>query len=177
MFAQAVICLECDRPSCRGAFIPRITHACPRLLTPSHFAHFGRSTPQIPSACIPAGGSGWLAVADSDNRRVQLVTLTGQVIRVLAGDQANGLGQLGNSIRGIAVSMDAQDDPELLVADSRNNRVVAFRLDGRAARVVCGTKQKGSGAGQLDHPVGLAVTATGDLWVVECNNNRVSWFR
>ena len=127
--------------------------------------------------CIPAGGSGWLAVADSDNRRLQVLSLTGQVIRVLAGDAANGLGQLSQSLCGITVCVDAHGDPELLVADSGNYRVVAFRLDGRAARVVCGTGWEGSGAGELNYPVGLAVTATGDLWVVDRGNHRVSLFR
>ena len=127
--------------------------------------------------CIPAGGSGWLAVGDSFNNRVQVVSLTGQVIRVLAGDAANGLGQLSTALYSIAVCVDAQGDSELLVADSLNHRVVAFRLDGRAARVVCGTGRAGSGAGELNYPAGLAVTATGDLWVVEWGNDRVSLFR
>jgi sugar lactone lactonase YvrE len=127
--------------------------------------------------CIPAGGSGWLAVADENNHRVQVLTLTGQVIRVLAWDAANGLGQLSDFLCGITVCVDAQGDPELLVADTGNDRVVAFRLDGRAARVVCGTGRTGSGAGELSVPVGLAVTATGDLWVVDHGNHRVSLFR
>ena len=127
--------------------------------------------------CIPAGGSGWLAVTDSYNHRVQVLSLTGQVIRVLAGDAANGLGQLSQSLCGITVCVDAQGDPELLVADTSNHRVVAFRLDGRAARMVCGTGRAGSGAGELNYPAGLAVTATGDLWVVEGDNYRVSLFR
>ena len=127
--------------------------------------------------CIPAGGSGWLAVTDDNNRRVQVLTLTGQVIRVLAGDAANGLGQLSDTLWGITVCVDADGQPELLVSDTWNHRVVAFRLDGSAARVVCGTGQRGSGAGELNCPAGLAVTATGDLWVVECWNNRVSLFR
>ena len=127
--------------------------------------------------CIPAGGSGWLAVTDDNNNRVQVLSLTGQVIRVLAGDAANGLGQLSDCLYGITVCVDAQHDPELLVADSTNHRVVAFRLDGRAARVVCGTGRAGSGAGELNCPSGLAVTATGDLWVVDVGNHRVSLFR
>ena len=127
--------------------------------------------------CIPAGGSGWLAVADVGNDRVQVMTLTGQVIRVLAGDAANGLGQLSGVLWGITMCFDAQGDPELLVADTNNHRVVAFRLDGRAARVVCGTREKGSGAGELNDPAGLAVSATGDLWVVDGANHRVSLFR
>ncbi len=133
---------------------------------------------QVPSACIPAGGSGWLAVADVGNDRLQVMTLTGQVIRVLAGDAANGLGQLSGVLWGITMCFDAQGDPELLVADTNNHRVVAFRLDGRAARLlVCGTGQWGSGAGELRWPAGLAVTATGDLWVVDGGNDRVSLFR
>ncbi len=129
--------------------------------------------PQIPSACVPVGGSGWLAVADR-TRRVQVVTLTGAVIRVLVGD---GLGQLSQYLHGITVCVDLQGDPELLVSDSDNHRVVAFRLDGRAARVVCGTGREGKGAGELNYPVGLAVTVAGDLWVVEQFNDRLSLFR
>ena len=125
---------------------------------------------QVPS-------SGWLAVADDWNHRVQVVTLTGQVIRVLAGDAANGLGQLSTYLYGINVCVDADGQPELLVADTGNHRVVAFRLDGSAARVVCGTGRRGSGAGELNQPAGLAVTATGDLWVVDHDNHRVSLFR
>ena len=125
---------------------------------------------QVPS-------SGWLAVADSSNRRVQVVTLTGQVIRVLAGDAANRLGQLSTNLRGVTVCVDADGQPELLVSDSLNHRVVAFRLDGSAARVVCGTGRGGSGAEELNYPAGLAVTATGDLWVVEAGIHRVSLFR
>ena len=125
---------------------------------------------QVPS-------SGWLAVTDSGNRRVQVVTLTGQVIRVLAGDAANGLGQLSTSLYGITVCVDADGQPELLVSDTLHDRVVAFRLDGSAARVVCGTGRVGSGAGELNNPAGLAVTATGDLWVVEFGNHRVSLFQ
>ena len=132
---------------------------------------------QVPSASIPAGGSGWLAVADENYRRVQVVTLTGQAIRVLVGDAANGLGRLSQALNGITVCIDVQGHPELLVADSGNHRVVAFRLDGSAARVVCGTGREGSGAGELSYPAGLAVMATGDLWVVENSNHRVSLFR
>jgi hypothetical protein len=106
------------------------------------------------------------------------MTLNGQVIRVLVGNANNGLGQLSSSFFGITVCVDAQGDPELLVADTQNHRVVAFRLDGCAARVVCGTGRAGSGAGLLlHHPTGLAVTATGDLWVTQCSDHRVSLFR
>jgi hypothetical protein len=67
----------------------------------------------------------------------------------------------------MTVCLDAEGHPELLVADSYNHRVVAFRLDGSGsgARVVCGTGSKGTGATELYVPVGLAVTTSGALWV------------
>jgi hypothetical protein len=131
-------------------------------------------TPQIPSACTPAGGSAWLAVTDDYNHRVQVVTLSGEVVRVLTADAANGLGRFGNCLHGITVCVDALlGDPELVVADTNNNRVVGFRLDGSAARVVCG-----AGAGrQVIRPAGLVVTGTGNLWVVEYQEHRLSLFR
>jgi hypothetical protein len=127
-------------------------------------------TSQIPSTCIPAGCSGWLAVTDEGNRRVQVVTLTGQVIRVLT----NQFEWLSNCLCGIIVCVNSQGDPELLVADSRNHRVVAFRLDGSAARVVCDSGKRDQ---VLGLPAGLALTVSGDLWVVEHFNNCVSLFR
>jgi DNA-binding beta-propeller fold protein YncE len=153
-------------------FFPRLIHA-PGCSRPHASCMDGNQ--QIPSACIPAGGSGWLAVTDAGNRRVQVVTLTGQVVRVLEGDAANGLGQLRLWLGGITVCVDAQGNPELLVSDTSYHRVVAFRLDGRTARVVCG--EPGRGAGELYYPTGLAVTATGNLWVVENYNHRVSLFQ
>jgi hypothetical protein len=99
------------------------------------------------------------------------------VIRVLVGDAANGLAQLGIALGGITVCVDAQDEPELLVSDTRNHRVVAFQLDGSAARVVCGTGKEGSSTGELSNPRGVVVTATGELWLVEAGNDRVSLFR
>jgi hypothetical protein len=44
---------------------------------------------------------------------------------------------------------------------------VAFAVDGRTARVVCGTGHAGSEAtGQLNQPAGLCVTPHGHLWYV-----------
>jgi DNA-binding beta-propeller fold protein YncE len=131
----------------------------------------------VPSSCTPVDHSAWLAVADQHNRRVQVLTQLGQVVRVLQGDAANGFFQLGSYMYGLTVCLGADGQAEILVADSMNHRVVAFALDGSAARVVCGTGQRGSGAGELNFPAGLVVTASGDIYVVDSENNRVCWFR
>ncbi len=102
------------------------------------------------------------------------------MVRVLEGDanDRDGWGQLSSSLWGITVCADTQTgDPELLVADSGNHRVVAFRLDGSAARVVCGSERGGLDTRHMIEPAGVAVTATGNLWVVEPYNNRVSLYR
>ena len=131
----------------------------------------------VPSACTPDDHSGWLAVADQTNRRVQVLTQLGQVVRVLHADATNGLSTLHVGLCGLTVCLGADGQAEILVADSYNDRVVAFALDGSAARVVCGMGQRGSGAGKFDRPAGLAVTAAGDLWVVDAFKNRVCLFR
>jgi hypothetical protein len=147
-----------------------------RGTAPGQF-HRPRSITVVPSAFTPHDHSGWLAVTDEGNCRVQVLTQLGHVVRVLQGDAANGLAPLSSFLCGLTVCLGADGQPEILVADSLSNRVVAFALDGSAARVVCGTGQRGSGAGEFDRPAGLAVTAAGDLWVVDTNNHRVCLFR
>jgi DNA-binding beta-propeller fold protein YncE len=131
----------------------------------------------VPSSYTPDGHSAWLAVGDQTNRRVQVLTQLGQVVRVLQGDVANGVSPLHVSPCGLTVCLGADGQSEILVADSSNNRVVAFALDGSAARVVCRMGRRGSGAKELSVPAGLAVTAAGDLWVVDHGNHCVFLFR
>jgi DNA-binding beta-propeller fold protein YncE len=131
----------------------------------------------VPSSCTPDDHSAWLAVGDQLNRRVQVLTQLGQVVRVLQGSAMNGLYPLSDFTCGLTVCLGADGQAEILVADTWNHRVVAFALDGSAARVVCGTGEAGSGAGEFIFPAGLAVTATGDLWVVDTGNNRLCLFK
>ena len=153
--------------------------------------HFGAkvfskpsSVAVVPSHCTVDGCGGWLAVTDQrpaarDHGRVLLLTLTGQVVRVLAGDPLACMDSgkrwfLGHVFVGITVCRDVNGHVEVLVCDSSNHRVLAFALDGSAARVVCG---KGQRSGLLSFPAGLAVTTTGRLWVADSNNNRVYLFQ
>jgi DNA-binding beta-propeller fold protein YncE len=131
----------------------------------------------IPSAYTPAGSSGWLAVSDEKNRRVQVLTQVGQVVRVLTGDTVNGLGPLSTWLFGITVCCNAHSETEVLLSDAGNHRIVALRLDGSGGRVVCGNGKEGSGEGELNNPAGLVVMADGGIWVVEYGNDRVSLFR
>jgi tripartite motif-containing protein 71 len=124
---------------------------------------------------VPARSTGtdeaWLVVADSGNRRVQVLTRTGTVVRVLQGDAVI---KLGSWLSGVTVCLGTG---EMLVTDNENHRVVSWRLsDGGGLRVVCGGVQ-GSGPGQIFSPYGLVASGDGSLWVAEYGNDRLSLFR
>jgi DNA-binding beta-propeller fold protein YncE len=61
----------------------------------------------------------------------------------------------------------------ILVADSMNNRVQVFDLQGNLQRVI-GTQ--GSGKGQLEYPVGVAVDSDNVAYVADSDNGRISVF-
>ncbi len=112
-----------------------------------------------------------LVVADSGNHRVQVLTRTGTVVRVLQGDAVI---RLGDSLPGVTVCIRTG---EVLVTDCVNHRVVSWRLsDGGGLRVVCGGV-RGAGPGQLAHPWGLVASSDGALWVADTGNHRLSLFR
>ncbi len=124
---------------------------------------------------VPARATGndeaWLVVADTSNSRVQVLTRTGTVVRVLQGDAAIRFGL----IRGVTVCVSTG---EVLVTDAANHRVVSWRIaDGGGLRVVCGGV-KGSGKGQLNEPWGVAVSSDGSqMWAVDRHNARLCLFR
>ncbi len=124
---------------------------------------------------VPARSTGtdvaWLVVADTDNHRVQVLTRTGTVVRVLQGDAVI---KLGDYLAGVTVCIGTG---EVLVTDFCNHRVVSWRLsDGGGLRVVCGGVQ-GSRPGQLSGPEGVVASGDGSLWVAEQGNHRLSLFR
>jgi tripartite motif-containing protein 71 len=124
---------------------------------------------------VPALSTGtdesWFVVADSSNYRVQVLTRTGTVVRVLQGD---AVVKLGGWLRGVTVCLGTG---EVLVTDRDNHRLVSWRLsDGGGLRVVCGGVQ-GSGPGQLSGPWGVVASGDGSLWVAEQGNRRLSLFR
>ncbi len=127
----------------------------------------------VVSSRLTGSQEAWLVVGDSRNRRVQVLTLLGGVVRVLvAGD---GVGPLSDRLNSVTV---CGATGEVLVSDSVNHRVVSWRLvDGGGCRVVCGTGEEGSGDGQFNWPVGLVTASSGALWVADCGYHRLCMFR
>ena len=121
---------------------------------------------------VPARSTGtdeeWLVVADSSNHRVQVLTRTGTVVRVLQGDAVI---KLGSDLPGVTVCIGTG---EVLVTDCNNRRVVSWRLsDGGGLRVVCcgvGAQYREAGvqnAMLLYYPLGVVASIDGLLWVAD----------
>ncbi len=127
----------------------------------------------VVSSRVTGNDEAWLVVGDSDNHRVQVLTLLGGVVRVLSAN--DGVGPLNNVLNSVTLCVATG---EVLVSDTANHRVVSWRLgDGGGCRVVCGTGVAGSGDGRLNRPRGLVTTSSGALWVVDGLNHRLCLFR
>jgi hypothetical protein len=148
-----------------------LRHVGSRGAAPGQFEY--PSAVSVVSSEATGSGEAWLLVGDSHNRRVQVLTLLGAVVRVLvAGD---GVDPLSHLLMGVTVRVATG---EVLVSDTCNHRVVSWRLsDGGGCRVVCGRGVAGSGDGQFHSPRGVITTRDGALWVVDCLNNRLCMFR
>jgi sugar lactone lactonase YvrE len=127
---------------------------------------------------LAIGPGGEVYLVDATNDRVQRYTGAGRYIGSW-GSRGSGVGQFdfgaGNGPSeppggGVAVG-----GGHVYVADTKNNRIERFALDGSAARVIAGA---GSGPGDVRRPQGLALAAVAAgspeaLYVADNGNDRV----
>jgi uncharacterized protein (TIGR03437 family) len=136
---------------------------------------------RLPQA-VAVDASGNRYIADSGNHVVRKVAANG-TITTIAGTGAAGFGGDGgsaasaqlNTPTGVAVDKSGN----IYIADSGNNRVRRIAASGSIS-TVAGTGAAGFGgdggpatSAQLYIPFGLAVDASGDLYIAELGNNRV----
>ena len=100
-------------------------------------------------------------VADTENHRISIFTLEGQLIRTI-GSRGSGPGQF-NWPSAVAISPDG----DMYVTDY-NHRVQVFSPDGVFRREF--------GKGQLSYPLNILLTADGHVLVSNSNNKRVVIF-
>lgn len=120
-----------------------------------------------------------LYVAERGNGRVQRITSAGVSVLTWGEYRSEPNSAQGYFNEPIGVAADA--DGYVYVVDKSNNRIQKFRVvpNGSGGWVVQNHGMwggLGSGAGQLNRPYGIVLTAAGDLWVAEGDNSRIQRF-
>jgi sugar lactone lactonase YvrE len=131
---------------------------------------------------IAVDATGTVYFTDYNNNRVRKIS-TGGIISTVAGTNVQGYSGDGNSAglaelngpRGIAI--DAAGN--LYIADSGNNRVRKISANGIIYTVAGNGNAGFSGDGgqamfaELAYPKGIAIDNAGNLFIADCNNQRI----
>jgi sugar lactone lactonase YvrE len=130
---------------------------------------------------VALDAAGNLYIADSNNSRIRKVDASG-MIGTVAGNGVSGFGGDGAAAADAHlanpedVAVDAAGN--LYIADTGNNRIRKVTPDGIIS-TIAGTGTKGSSLSdgpatkaELDSPAGIAVDATGNVYVSDGGNNR-----
>ena len=117
-------------------------------------------------AGITVDFDGSIVVADSGNHRVQKFSADG---KFLASANAPG-GKEFNWPKGVAYN---RVNKKIYVADSDHSRVLVLNSD---LTYSSSFGKKGSGKGQLDNAIDVAIDKSGNVYVVDCNNYRIQVF-
>ncbi|MBI5883331.1 MAG: PKD domain-containing protein [Elusimicrobia bacterium] len=116
---------------------------------------------------VAVSGDGNIIVADTNNDRVQILTSTGAVLRIITLPLPAGATQAQPA--GVALDLDGN----LLVSDQSNSRVLKYDDSGNLLSVL---GSSGTLPGRFDKPQGLAVSAEGFVFVADRNNDRIQKF-
>ncbi len=129
---------------------------------------------------VAVDSSGNLFIADTDNHRIRKVDAATGFISTVAGDGTFGFSGDGAAATAaqlnlpLGVAVDASGN--LFIADTDNHRI---RKVDAATGVISTVAGGGSGDGgaataaQLNLPLGVAVDASGNLFIAEYNNQRI----
>jgi tripartite motif-containing protein 71 len=133
------------------------------------FGASGRATGQFDDPRgVAADASGIRAVTDADNARLQLLNPDGSVAAVW-GSPAPGPTILPEPV---AVAFMPSGDAAVL--DQRRSAIVVFsRATGTPAKTI---GSRGTGPGQLLAPSGIAIDASGNMYVADTGNERIARF-
>ncbi len=127
---------------------------------------------------IALDSSGNLFIADKDNHLIRKISPSGKVSTVAGTGilgSANGMGTMAqfNTPQGVALDTSGN----LFVADSFNNMIRQISSAGQVS-ILAGVGSQGfiDGSGNtatFNHPLGLAVDSSNNLYISDTNNNRI----
>lgn len=126
---------------------------------------------------------GNLYIADSNNNRIRKLSADGTTLSTVAGSAQQGL-QDGPALQARFFSprdLVFNSQGELLISDGFNHTLRKLSADGKTVSTVAGNGEPGNREGQgsaarLSEPVGLAVDATGTVYIADSGNNMVKTF-
>ena len=122
--------------------------------------------------------SGTMYVADTFNNRIEAISVS-QCSNNTTVTPIWSVGTRGSGSGQFIKPWDIAYDPtqnRLLVTDTDNSRLVALTPTNGAVESLFPSITKGSAPGQVQQPEGIAVDASGSIWVADTGNNRVEEF-
>lgn len=125
---------------------------------------------------IAVDGSGNIYVGDENNALIRKITATGSV-STIAGSSAgfaDGVGSAAKFFGPDGVTVDGSGN--IYVADAINNRIRKITPAGSVSTFAGGTQGYADGTGtaaQFDAPVGVAIDASGNIYVADEYNQRI----
>jgi len=143
------------------------------------------TTSKINAACgVAVDANGNIYIADQYNERVRKITASTNKISTIAG--RNGTGYNGDGILADSAKLNnpaavaVDDSGNVYIADKLNNRVREIRAVTGLIRTLAGTGSAGyNGDGIIDttaklyYPSGLAVDASGNVYIADQYNSRI----
>lgn len=113
---------------------------------------------------------GYVLVVDSNNHRILVFNAQGQFLRSW-GSKGTDSGNF-NQPMGIAAI-----NHTLYITDYQNNRIQPFAFTDSSSVALRAWGSSGVDAGYFNDPVSVALTPSGDIYVVERSNNRIQQFK
>ena len=124
------------------------------------FGQYGTQNGQLQSPnCVAITSQGLLYIANGN--RVDVLTENGDFVH-----------RIGVEILKTPYDVSVHNG-DVFVADSGNHRVAVFSEDGKLSHTI---GSRGTGAGQFDYPVHVAISPDGELYVSDCRNHRIQVF-
>lgn len=185
---------HCNSRAAATTYAPTYVQASPSVATPGNpLTTFDdlvsyKDRWQMQTAWDKTGGCGYIYVADMNNNRVEVFTMSGTYVSQF-GSAGTGNGQFNLSYSPEDITIDTTGN--LWVTDDGNMRIQKFSSSGTWLASLGGTSSactnclctsgtcpvnQGSGNGQFSWPSAARLDSSGNIWVDERGNNRVQEF-